>query len=382
MNSACRFGKVALVRFAAHSTSNRHPPEPGELALAQGLSTPAPRVGLERKMTPRMLVSFVLPCYNEAKGIHMMMDRLEALAAARPHLDFEFVFVNDGSRDDTAVKLDAFAARDERVKVVHLARNMGHQIALTAGLDFARGDAVCILDADLQHPPELVDDMLAKVAEGYDIVHAQRTNREGESAFKALTAKAYYKLLSAISHDEVAPQCGDFRMITKRVVEVVRRFREPHRYMRGLFFSLGFRQCLVSYDCGERCAGETKYTLRKMLNLASAGIISCSSAPVTFLLTCAAALWGASLLYLAYALVQHAMGETIPGWTSLVVLLTFFTGLVLFSLWIIALYVSKIYEQGRMRPLYWLAGTRNVRPEDVRGRAGEGEGREIRRDAC
>lgn len=333
-------------------------------------------------MTSKTLVSFVIPCYNEAPGIHMMMRRLEELAAAREHLDFEFVFVNDGSRDATAERLDEFASRDARVKVLHLARNMGHQIAVTAGLDFVQGDVACIIDADLQDPPELIDEMLVKVAEGYDIVHAQRRSREGESAFKMVTAKYFYKFLGYISRDEVAPECGDFRMITRRVVEVVRRFREPHRYLRGLFFSLGFRQCLVGFDRAQRCEGDTKYTLRKMLALALTAFISCSSAPVTFLLTCSAALWGGSLLYLAYALVRHALGETVPGWTSIVVLMTFFTGLIMFSLWIIALYVSKIYEQGRMRPLYWLSGARNIRPEELCGQDGPAPGRPCRGGKC
>jgi len=323
-------------------------------------------------MTSRTSVSFVIPCYNEATTLDMMMDRLMALARDRPHLDFEFVFVNDGSRDATAEMLNEHAGRDERVKVLHLARNMGHQIAVSAGLDFVQGDVTCIIDADLQDPPELVDDMLAKIAEGYDIVHAQRKSREGEGAFKKYTAKAFYRILGYISSDEVAPECGDFRAVTRRVVQVVRRFREPHRYLRGLFFSLGFKQCLVQFDRGQRCAGETKYTLRKMIGLAGTAFLSCSSAPIAFMFMCAVFLWGTSLLYLAYALVQHARGDTIQGWTSLVVLLTFFTGLIIFSLWIIALYVGKIYEQGRMRPLYWLAGARNLRLEDASAHSSPG----------
>lgn len=326
-------------------------------------------------MTSGTSVSFVIPCYNEADTLAMLLDRLTALARDRPHLECEFVFVNDGSTDATASKLDAAAARDSRMKVLHLARNMGHQIAVSAGLDFVQGDVTVIIDADLQDPPELVDDLLAKIAEGYDIVHAQRKSREGDSAFKIVTAKAFYAFIGYISQDEVAQECGDFRAITMRVVHVVRRFREPHRYLRGLFFSLGFKQCLVQFDRGQRLAGETKYTLRKMLQLAATACISCSHAPITFMLVCALSLWGLSLLYLVYALVQHASGATIPGWTSLVVLLTFFTGLIIFSLWVIALYVGKIYEQGRMRPLYWLAGARNIDATGIPVNQSQGGGR-------
>lgn len=306
-------------------------------------------------------VSLVAPCLDEAEIIEQFYARVCALATLESDRDFEFILVDDGSRDGTALILDRLADGDPRVKVLHLARNCGHQIALTAGMDFASGDRVVTLDADLQDPPELISSLLAKLDEGYDIVHAQRRSRSGETRFKRLSARLFYRLLRAISRETPTEECGDFRAFTRPVLTVIRGFRERHRYLRGIFAALGFRQAIVPYDRPVRTAGHSKFPLARMAALAVDGILSFSSAPLKSVLWLGCALWAVSLVFIVRACIGHfILHRTVPGWTSLVVLLTFFTGLNLFSLSVIGAYIGKIFEQGQARPLYWCSRIRNV----------------------
>ncbi len=306
-------------------------------------------------------VSLISPCLNEAEVIEPFYARLCSLAACESGRDFEFILVDDGSTDGTGLILDRLADRDPRVRVLHLARNCGHQIALTAGMDFASGDVVVTLDADLQDPPEVVPMLLAKIDEGFDIVHAQRRSREGETWFKRCTARLFYRLLRLISKESPREECGDFRAFTRPVLLAMRGFRERHRYLRGLFAALGFRQAVLPYDRTPRAAGHTKFPLARMIALAVDGILSFSSAPLKSVLWLGCALWAVSLLFIVRACIGHfILHRTVPGWTSLVVLLTFFTGLNLFCLSVIGAYVGKIFEQGQGRPLYWCSRLRNV----------------------
>ncbi len=306
-------------------------------------------------------VSLIAPCYNEAELLDSFYERVCRIAEAESPCEFEFFFVNDGSTDETGALLDAFADRDARVKVLHLARNQGHQIALTAGMDFASGDVIVTLDADLQDPPEVIPELLRKIGEGHDIVHAQRRERPGETRFKLWTARLFYRFLQAFSAESLIDNCGDFRAFTRPVLLAARSFRERHRFLRGTFVLLGFRQAVVSYDRAPRPAGKTKFSLGRMLGLAIDGILSFSSAPLKGLLWLAAVLWAVSLLFLTKALVGHfILHRTVPGWTSLVVLLTFFTGLNLFSISVVGAYVARIFEQGQARPLYWCSRMKNI----------------------
>jgi len=312
-------------------------------------------------------VSVVAPCYNEAQvlpefhaRIGRMADGMSAGGAGDAY-EWEFLFVDDGSTDDTGALLDALADRDPRVKVVHLARNQGHQIALTAGMDFASGDSIVTMDMDLQDPPELIPELLEKLREGWDIVHAQRRTRRGETRFKLWTARAFYHVLRMVAREPLLDDCGDFRAFTRPVLTAARSFRERHRFLRGTFAMLGFRQAIVAYDRDARAAGQTKYLPRKMLRLALDGLLSFSSAPLRGVLWLAFILWAVSLTFTARATIAHFIFRwTVPGWTSLVVLLTFFTGLNLFCLAVIGAYVGRIFEQGQRRPLYWCSGTRNI----------------------
>lgn len=306
-------------------------------------------------------LSIIVPCYNEAAVLPAFVERSFALAKKLEPRAVEFVFVNDGSRDDTAAVLNALAARDPRVKVIHFARNRGHQIALTAGMDFASGDMIVTIDADLQDPPELIIDMLREIEAGADVVHARRRRRSGETWFKLATARIFYRLMHIATGGEIVENCGDFRAFNRRVLHVVRSFRESHRFLRALFVHVGFNQCVIDYDRDARCAGETKYPFTRMLRLATDASVSFSTYPIRLIIGFALFSWALTLIYLIKALYEHfVLGITVPGWTSLVVLLTFFAGTILLSIAIVGVYVGRIFEESKGRPLYWVSDMRNL----------------------
>lgn len=318
------------------------------------------------------LISMVIPCYNEAAAVHEFYHRACALSASMEPLKFEFIFVNDGSTDETGIILNDFAEKNSRVKVLHLAQNRGHQIALTAGIDYATGDMIVTIDADLQDPPELVREMLQKVEDGYDVVHAQRHRRAGETRFKLASARIFYRLLNWFSTTTIIEDCGDFRAFTRPVQETLSAFRTPHRFLRGTFSQLGFSQCVIQYDRNTRFAGETKYPLIKMINLSIDAILGFSAAPIRIIPWFSIFLWAVSLLYLVKSLIHHfILKSTVPGWTSIIALMFFFTGLILFCIAIIASYVGRIFIQSQNPPLYWLHDTRNVDLEYIGKRSGD-----------
>ncbi len=316
------------------------------------------------------LISMVIPCYNEAETIGEFYRRATNLAASMKPYEFEFVFVNDGSNDESPSILNALAAEDKRVKVLHLANNRGHQVALTAGLDCAFGDIVVSIDADLQDPPELVREMVKKIQEGYDVVLAQRLRRRGETWFKLFTARIFYKLLRWFSNTQVVENCGDFRACTRSVMEAVYAFRSHHRFLRGIFAQIGFRQFIIQYNRDARYAGVTKYPLLKMINLSINAMLGFSDMPIRFISLLSIFLWAGSLIYLIKSLIEHfILNITVPGWTSIIILLTFFTGLVLFCIAIIGSYVGRIFIQGQNPPLYWLSEARNLDMNRIKDRA-------------
>jgi dolichol-phosphate mannosyltransferase len=310
-------------------------------------------------------VSIIVPCFNEEEVLPEFFARsveaAKGLESRHPGWTHEWIFVNDCSTDRTSNILAAIAVNDSRVKVIDLARNRGHQVAVTAGLDFAHGDAVVIIDADLQDPPEVIERMLTLIDEGYDIVHAQRTQRPGETVFKLWTAKMFYTMLRRIGDVKVVENAGDFRCVSRPVAETMRAFREPHRFLRGMFTHLGFEQCILQYDRDVRHAGESKYPFLKMLKLAADAVFSMSSAPIRSILWAAGLTWGLGFAYLVYSLVIFfTVGIKEPGWTSAVFLLTMYTGLILMSIAVIGQYVGRVFEQGQGRPLYWVARTHNI----------------------
>jgi dolichol-phosphate mannosyltransferase len=313
--------------------------------------------------TPVQVVTLLAPCYNEEAVLPTYYKRVYALADAHPGRTFRFLFVNDGSTDGTMGILDQLAASDKRVQVVHFAANRGHQIALTAGLDVADGDLVVILDADLQDPPEVVSIMIERADAGYDVIHAQRRQRKGETWFKRVTAALFYRLMRRLTTEAWLADCGDFRGLSRRAVRALRGYREPHRFLRGLAMNLGFRQCVIIYDRAARAAGETKYPFRKMALLAVDAALGFSTVPIRAIIWLSLLLWCVSLPYLAWGLyAKFALHETVQGWTSIIMLIVFFAGVQLFCLGVIGLYIARIFEQGQQRPLYTIMETRNLPP--------------------
>lgn len=297
-------------------------------------------------------LSLVVPVYNEVEGIRAFNERASAVMKTLPELDYEIIYVDDGCKDGSYTLLAEFAATDEKIRVVKLSRNFGHQIAITAGLDHATGDAIVFIDADLQDPPEVILEMIAKWREGFDVVYGQRRRREGESAFKLATASVFYRMLRSLASIDIPPDVGDFRLISRRVAEQLRGLREKDRYIRGLVSWVGFKQTAVVYDRDERVAGVTKYPLRKMLKFALDGLTSFSTAPLrvaTWMGYTASIL---AFLYLAVVLVQVAMGITVDGWASIMVVALFIGGVQLICLGILGEYIGRVFNEVKPRPIY------------------------------
>lgn len=302
----------------------------------------------------RRLVSYVLPVYNEGAGIERFYGELvRATNAVSDRYDLEFWFVDDGSTDDSPDRLEVIAASDPRVRVLRLSRNFGHQIAITAGVDHADGDAVVIMDSDGQDPPDVSLRLVAEWERGFAVVYAQRVARR-DSLFKRVTARAYYRLLSRLSDVDIPVDTGDFRLLDRTAVEQLRQFRERNRFVRGMVASLGFRQTAVPFDRPGRAAGSTRYTLRKMLRLAVDGITSFSTRPLELVFRLGFAVLGLSALGIAYALLMKFFfpDVTVSGWTLLIIAILFMGGVQVMTLGLIGLYVGRTYSQVQQRPLY------------------------------
>jgi dolichol-phosphate mannosyltransferase len=303
-------------------------------------------------MNPKLL-SIVVPMYFEENVVEECYRRLTAVTSAS-NFDYELIFVNDGSTDMTQQLLEAIALKDKNVKVINFSRNFGHQIAVSAGLDKAKGDAVVIIDADLQDPPELIADMLKLWEKGYDVVYGKRKKRDGESFFKLFTAKMFYRVLNSMSCIPIPMDTGDFRLLDRKVVEVFRKMPEQNRFLRGMSSWIGFKQIAIEYERDERFAGETKYPLKKMLKLASDGILSFSSKPIRFIELIGIIMLFMGLLCSVYLLSSAVIGFKVSNsyWTSLFIAITIIGGLQLFSIGILGEYVTRIYDQSKGRPLY------------------------------
>jgi|CXWL01.1.fsa_nt_gi dolichol-phosphate mannosyltransferase len=298
-------------------------------------------------------LAIVAPCYNEAGGLPEFVRRVKAVGA-QLGCAHEIILVNDGSRDGTlAVALD-LASRDPLIRVVNLLRNFGHQAAVTAGLDLAEGDAVVLIDSDLQDPPEVILELVAAWRAGADVAYGQRRSREGETAFKLFTAKLFYHLLRGLTKSEIPADTGDFRLMDRRVVDVLRSMREPHRFIRGMVSWVGGQQVAVPYDRKPRFAGETKYPFGKMFAFAVDAITSFSIVPlrlVTWLaLTVIALTVMAGVGVVVVKLVSP--GYFIPGYPSIIITIVFFGGVQLLALGIIGEYLGRLYETSKARPLY------------------------------
>lgn len=312
---------------------------------------------------PRPELSLVIPIYNEEEVLPQLDSRLQGLLG-RLGIDAEVVFVNDGSKDQSIEILRRMAANESRYRVIGFSRNFGHQRAITAGMEKSRGKAVVVMDADLQDPPEVILEMVAKWREGYDVVYGRRRSREGESAFKLLTAKLFYRVFAALIPIEVPLDTGDFRLMSRRVVRTMSGLRESHRFVRGLVAWVGFKQTAVEYDRAARAAGETKYPLKKMIAFAIDGIASFSIQPLRFATYIGVFVGTASVLYAIAAMITHFAGMTVPGWTTTVVLVSFLFSVQFFMIGVLGEYVGRIYEQVKRRPLYIVSERINFGRQD------------------
>lgn len=299
-------------------------------------------------------VSLVIPMYYEEDVADECYKRVRNVLISLKEYEYEIIFVNDGSKDRTLEILERIASSDKNVKVLSFARNFGHQCAVTAGLQEVTGDAIVIIDADLQDPPELIPDMLKLWEEGNEVIYAKRKKREGESAFKLFTAKMFYKTLNGLSDVEIPKDTGDFRLVDKKVVDVINSLPEHNKFLRGLFSWVGFKQAPFEYKRKERFAGKTKYPLKKMLKLASDGIISFSTKPLKIIGGIGATSIFISFLVLMYAILSYIFkwNNLTAGWTSIMVTITFFAGVQLLSIWIMSEYIARIYDESKGRPQY------------------------------
>jgi glycosyltransferase involved in cell wall biosynthesis len=307
-----------------------------------------------------MLLSIVIPVYNEAESLPALIARLIPVARA---IDWnhELIFVNDGSTDETGKVLEKLALLDPWVKVLSFSRNFGHQAAVTAGLDFADGDAVAVMDADLQDPPELLPEMLGLMRQGFDVVSAQRRARPGDRIWKRSTAAMFYWFMRSFVDRRLAAEVGDFRLFSRTAVLALRQFREQHRFMRGLVAWLGLKEVIVPFDRESRAYGSTKYPLFKMLQLAWTAISSFSALPLRLSTTLGMLVTLFGVGYFLYSIFTAIVAKTaIPGWTSLVCLQIIFSGTILMAVGMVGNYVARIYEESKQRPLYVVAGLYNV----------------------
>ena len=303
--------------------------------------------------TDNALISVVAPVYNEVATVRELHRRLtDALAALGP---YEIVLVDDGSTDGTWEALRELARTDRHLRLLRLSRNFGHQIALSAGLDHARGDAVVSLDGDLQDPPEVIPELVARWRDGSDVVFAVRRQRDGETWFKRATASAFYKFINRVSSVDIPEQAGDFRLLSRRALDALLAMPERARYLRGMSSWIGFRQSEVPYTRDARRAGETKYPLGRMLHFAGDAVTSFSATPIRFVAALGFVSVALCLVALAWTLyVRFFTDETVAGWTSVIVVVLFLGGVQLLSLGIIGQYVGRIFDEVKGRPLYFV----------------------------
>ena len=300
------------------------------------------------------LITVVIPVYYEEAVVNACYEALKKVMV-QENWQYEFIFVNDGSKDQTLPLLKEIAQRDKKVKIIDFSRNFGHQIAITAGIYHSTGDVTVIIDADLQDPPEVIPQMVAKWQEGYDVVYATREKRKGENFFKLVTAKLFYRLLHAMAETDIPLDTGDFRLMDRQAVEAFKQLPERNRFVRGMVSWMGFKQTAISYEREERLAGETKYPLKKMLHFAADGLISFSTKPLKLVRTLGTVTLLIAIALFVYSLISKwYLRSAVSGWTSLMVALTFFSGVQLFSIGILGEYIGRIYDESKKRPLYFI----------------------------
>jgi glycosyltransferase involved in cell wall biosynthesis len=310
-----------------------------------------------------MVLSIVIPVYNEVEALPALLPALRQAMTGCPHA-YEVVFVDDGSTDGSTGILKHAAAADPKIKAVFFSRNFGHQAAITAGLDFASGDAVAVMDADLQDPPDLLPEMMVLLEQGYDVVSAQRMTRSGDGLLKRITARMFYWLMRKMVDERIQPEVGDFRLFSRRAIVAIRQLREQHRFMRGMVAWLGLREVILPYHRHPRVAGETKYSPLKMLRFAWTAISSFSALPLRLSVFFGLFVAASGFAYAIYSIfAATVLKATVPGWTSIVCLNIIFSGATLIAIGLVGEYVARIYEESKGRPLYVVSDSANVRTD-------------------
>ncbi|TWD95716.1 dolichol-phosphate mannosyltransferase [Neobacillus bataviensis] len=296
--------------------------------------------------------SIIVPVFNEEEVIQQTYQRLITVMDSTD-APYELLFINDGSKDRTEEILIEIGITDARVKLINFSRNFGHQVAISAGMDYAQGEAVVIIDADLQDPPELILDMIEKWMEGYEVVYAKRLSRKGESFFKKQSASLFYRTLRSMTDIDIPLDTGDFRLMDRKVVQQMKGLREKNRFVRGMASWVGFHQTAIEYERDERAAGETKYPLKRMLKLSMDGITSFSYKPLKLASYAGGLLAITGLIYMFYVFYLKIFTEaTVPGWSSLIIIQLFFSSFVLILLGVMGEYIGRIYDETKNRPLY------------------------------
>ena len=314
-------------------------------------------------MKEHFLLSVIIPVYYEEAVVQTCYKELKRVML-KNKWQYEFVFVNDGSKDKTLELLREISKADINVKVIDFSRNFGHQVAVTAGIFHCTGDVAVIIDADLQDPPHVIEEMVVKWKEGFDVVYAKRKKRKGETLFKLVTAKYFYRFLHYMAEIEIPMDTGDFRLMDRRVVEAFKQMPERNRFVRGMVSWVGFDQTYVEYERDERFAGETKYPFKKMVRFAMDGIISFSTKPLKMVRSLGFITIIIAIGLLLYSLIsKFIMHSVVSGWTSLMVAITFFSGVQLFSIGLLGEYIARIYDEGKGRPLYIIKEKINFKNE-------------------
>ena len=303
----------------------------------------------------KKLITILVPAYNEQEVLHLLYDRLVKLMNENTGYDFEILLVNDGSKDKTFEIMQELREKDKRFCYLNLSRNFGKETAMIAGLDYCKGDAVVIIDADLQDPPELIPEMIKYWEEGYDDVYAKRKSREGETWLKKFTSKMYYKVLQGFTRIEIQKDTGDFRLLDRRCVEALKSMRENQRYTKGLFSIIGYNKKEILYDRNPRAAGQTKWNYGRLIDLSIDGITSFTTSPLRWAAILGVMISGVAFIYMIYIIIKTlATGIDVPGYASLMVVILFLGGIQLIFLGIIGEYLGRTFNESKHRPLYFI----------------------------
>lgn len=299
-------------------------------------------------------ISILIPCYNEEKSLPLLYEALQKVSSENPTYEWEYLFINDGSRDDTLHVLEQMYSKDKRCCYLDLSRNYGKEVAMLAGFDYVTGDAVVIMDADLQHPPHVIPQMIAKWNEGFDDVYAQRITRGKESWLRKRLSLMYYKLLTKSSRIDVLPNVGDFRLLDRQCIEALKSLREQGRYTKGMYCYIGFKKTAVEFETHERIAGESSMSYRNLVHLAIEGVMSYTTAPLRFASMMGAIISIVAFLYAIWILIKTLVwGDPVAGFPTLMVTILFLGGVQLLSLGIIGEYLGRVYNETKNRPVYF-----------------------------